>query len=163
MGEKNAPVLPGSVEDAARVISTDRLSRTREPVESFAKYVLKPTDHVALEAMTNCWPIAALLIREAAGPRGVRRNPGPLGNFFRRFKKRKGGPGKGQNGVAKRPGGGRTIKSLDRVYGEEGLPQRKQELPPGERQMLKATGCEQFAESLASDRVVPGKSAQTSC
>ena len=77
-------------------------------------------------------------------------------------KKRKRGPGKGQRAVAQCPGGGRTIKSLDRVYTEEGLPPRKRELPAGERQMLKETGCEAFVDSLASDRVVPRKSDKTS-
>jgi len=137
------------------------------------------------------------------------RNPGPLGNFFRRLKKRKNhnmavvaaarkmamiaflmlknnepyryaiprsteaklarlrvratgkkrksGLPKGEKATAKLPGGGRTIKSLDRVYAEEGLPERKQELPPGERRMLEQTGCDKFAASLASDRVVPRK------
>lgn len=142
------------------------------------------------------------------------RNPGPLGHFFRRLKKRKnhnmavvaaarkmamiaflmlknnepyryaipqstaaklarlrvratgqrrkGGPGKGKKPTAKMPGGSRTIKSLDRVYAEEGLPGRKQHLPLGERKMLKRTGCDQFADSLASDRVVPRKNDKTS-
>ncbi len=141
------------------------------------------------------------------------KNPGPLGNFFRRIKrrknhnvavvaaarkmamiaflmlknnepyryaiprtteaklarlrvratgkKRKSGPAKGQKAVARRPGGSRTIKSLDRVYAQEGLPARKRDLPAGERQMLKATGCEKFVASLASDQLVPRKSKKT--
>ncbi len=195
------------------------ISRFRSPREVASYLGLVPSTRQSANKcyhgpITKCGNVQARWMLIQACQR-LGRNPGPLGNFFRRLKKRKnhniavvaaarkmamiaflmlrnhepyryaiprtteaklarlriratgkkrkGGPGKGQKGVAKRPGGGRTIKSLDRVYAEEGLPQRKQELPLGERQMLKATGCEQFAESLASDRVVPRKSAKTSC
>ena len=46
---------------AGNVVLTARLSTARDEIESFARHVLRPTDHVALEATTNCWPIAALL------------------------------------------------------------------------------------------------------
>jgi hypothetical protein len=139
------------------------------------------------------------------------RHPGPLGNFFRRLKRRKnhniavvacarklviiamhmlnnnepyryaqpqttetklrrlrvratgevrcGGVPKGQKAKAKLPGGSRTIKSLDRIYAEEGLPPR-QELPVGEHKMLERHKCSQFVKSLAQDRVVPRRSRQ---
>ncbi len=46
---------------AGNVVFTNQLSTARQAIESFARHVLRPTDHVALEATTNCWPIAALL------------------------------------------------------------------------------------------------------
>lgn len=141
----------------------------------------------------------------------VARHPGPLGNFFRRVKRRKNhnvavvacarklaviaihmlknnepyryaqptttetklrrlrvratgkrrSPGmpKGQKAMAKRPGGSRTIKSLDRVYQEEEIPARKQ-LAPGEEKMLKQEDCTEFVNSLATDRLIPRKTRQ---
>jgi transposase len=139
------------------------------------------------------------------------RHPGPLGNFFRRIKRRKNhnvavvacarkfvviaihmlknnepyryaqpattesklrrlrvqvtgekrrsGMPKGQKAMAKLPGGSRTVKSLDRIYEEEGLPSRH-ELSRGESRMLKAQQCSGFVKSIASDRVVPRRSRQ---
>jgi transposase len=139
----------------------------------------------------------------------VARHPGPLGNFFRRLKRRKNhnvavvacarklvviaihmlknnepyryaqpattetklrtlrvratgqrrrtGMPKGQKAMAKLPGGSRTVKSLDRVYNEEGLPSR-QPLPNGELRMLEAHDSTDFVDSIAFDRVVPRKS-----
>jgi transposase len=141
----------------------------------------------------------------------VARHPGPLGNFFRRIKRRKNhnvavvacarklaviaihmlknnepyryaqpattetklrrlrvratgqrrrpGMPKGQKATAKLPGGSRTVKSLDRVYDEEGLPPRH-ELPDGEKRMLQAHECSEFVECLASDRIIPRRSRQ---
>ena len=195
------------------------ISRFRSPREVASYLGLVPSTRQSANKcyhgpITKCGNVQArwMLIQAC---QHLGRNPGPLGNFFRRIKKRKnhnvavvaaarkmamiaflmlknhepyryaiprstetklarlrvratgkkrkGGPSKGQKAVAKLPGGSRTIKSLDRIYAEEGLPERKQELPPGERQMLKRTGCDQFAATLASDRVVPRKSAKTSC
>jgi transposase len=136
------------------------------------------------------------------------RHPGPLGNFFRRIKRRKThnvavvacarklviialhmlknnepyryaqpattetklrslrvratgevrrpGMPKGQKALAKLPGGSRTVKSLDRIYCEEGLPSR-QPLPEGEKKMLEAQACSEFVISIATDRVIPRK------
>jgi hypothetical protein len=141
----------------------------------------------------------------------LERHPGPLGNFFRRLKRRKNhniavvacarklviiamhmlqnnepyryaqpatteaklrrlrvratgkrrrpGMPKGQKATAKLPGGSRTVKSLDRIYSDEGLPARK-ELPDGERKMLKVQQCSAFVKSIASDRVTPRRSRQ---
>jgi hypothetical protein len=72
-------------------------------------------------------------------------------------KKRRPGMPKGQKATAKIPGGSRTVKSLDRIYNEEGLPPR-QELPDGERKMLKTQQCSGFVKSIASDRVIPRRS-----
>jgi hypothetical protein len=70
---------------------------------------------------------------------------------------RRGGTGKGEKAQAKLPGGSRTVKSLDRVLREEGLPQRR-EPPAGETKMLQATGCQPFVDSLAKERLVPRRS-----
>jgi hypothetical protein len=70
---------------------------------------------------------------------------------------RRSGVPKGQKAKAKLPGGSRAIKSLDRIYAEEGLPPR-QELPAGERKMLDRHNCSGFLTSLAQDRVAPRKS-----
>lgn len=137
------------------------------------------------------------------------RHPGPLGNFFRRIKRRKNhnvavvacarklvliaihmlknnepyryaqptttqtklrrlriratgeirrpGMPKGQKAMAKLPGGSRTVKSLDRVYEEEGLPIR-QDFPEGEKKMLEAQECNEFVTSIATDQVAPRRS-----
>jgi transposase len=142
----------------------------------------------------------------------LERHPGPLGNFFRRLKRRKNhnvavvacarklviiamhmlknnepyryaqpqttetklrtlrvratgrrrrpGMPKGQKAMAKLPGGSRTVKSLDRIYDEEGLP-RRHEFPEGERKMLDQQDCSGFVTSLAQDRVVPRRSQKT--
>lgn len=139
------------------------------------------------------------------------RHPGPLGNFFRRIKRRKNhnvavvacarklviiamhmlnnnepyryaqpattetklrrlrvsatgerrrpGTPKGQKAMAKLPGGSRTVKGLDRVYAEEGLPPRR-DLPDGELKMIGTHECTGFVKSIESDRVIPRKSRQ---
>ena len=68
--------------------------------------------------------------------------------------RRRGGAPKGQKATAKRPGGSRTIKSLDRVYASEQLPPR-QPLPAGERRVLRSQKLTDFVERLARDHVVP--------
>lgn len=68
--------------------------------------------------------------------------------------RRKSGPAKGTKNVPLAPGGGRTIKSLPRVYREEGLPEPG-ELSPGERRMVEQSGAAEYVASLASDQVVP--------
>lgn len=73
--------------------------------------------------------------------------------------RRRTGMPKGQKAMAKLPGGSRTVKSLDRVYKEEGLPSR-QPLPDGELKMLEAHDSTDFVNSIGSDRVVPRKSRQ---
>lgn len=68
--------------------------------------------------------------------------------------RRKSGPRKGAKTGPLVAGGGRTIKSLARVYQEEGLPEPRA-LPPGEQRMVRQSGAEEYVASLASDRVVP--------
>jgi transposase len=68
--------------------------------------------------------------------------------------RRKGGTPKGQKSVAKLPGGGRTVKSLQRVCRDEGLPEPRP-LAPGEQGMVAERGLDKFVASLASDQVVP--------
>jgi transposase len=68
--------------------------------------------------------------------------------------RRKSGPEKGTKKAPLITGGGRTIKSLARVYQEEGLPQRR-ELSPGEQRTVEQSGTTAYVASLASDRVVP--------
>jgi len=64
--------------------------------------------------------------------------------------------------VAKTPRGSRTLKGLDRIYAEEGLPARREELPHGEKRMLQQSGCRKIADSLAADQVVPRKKSTAS-
>ncbi|NOX55508.1 MAG: IS110 family transposase [Planctomycetes bacterium] len=68
--------------------------------------------------------------------------------------RRRGGVPKGQKATAKRPGGSRTIKSLDRVYASEGLPPREP-LPAGEQRMLRSRRLTPFVESLGHDHILP--------
>jgi len=71
--------------------------------------------------------------------------------------KRRSGPAKGVKAVAGLPGvpgGSRTIKSLDTVYANEGLPPRSP-IAPGEAQHLAATDTTDFASQIGTQRVVP--------
>ena len=68
--------------------------------------------------------------------------------------RRRGGVPKGQKATAKRLGGSRTIKSLDRVYASEQLPAR-QPLPAGEQRVLRSQKLTDFVERLAHDHIVP--------
>ena len=63
-------------------------------------------------------------------------------------------PRKGVPSTAKLPGGSRTIKSLDRLYAQEGLPVR-QPLTAGEQKTITATESAAFVADLAHDQVVP--------
>jgi len=74
---------------------------------------------------------------------------------------RRGGVSKGTRPTAKLPGGSRTIKSLDRVYAEEGLPVRPP-LAPGEQRAVAAAECTSFVSELAHERLVPRKKKSTS-
>jgi transposase len=69
---------------------------------------------------------------------------------------RKSGVPKGTRAQAKLPGGSRVVKSLDRVYAEEGLPIR-QPLTAGEQRTLANTECTTFVADLAQDHRVPRK------
>lgn len=68
--------------------------------------------------------------------------------------RRKSGPAKGTKSKPLVAGGGRTIKSLARVYREEGLPEPRA-LTPGERRTVEQSGRGDYIASLASDQVVP--------
>jgi len=72
--------------------------------------------------------------------------------------RRRGGVPKGSRPTAKLPGGSRTIKSLDRIYAQEGLPARRP-LAAGEQAMLERTDSAAFARSLDRERIVPRKNA----
>lgn len=141
------------------------------------------------------------------------RNPGPLGHFFRRLKRRKnhnvavvaaarklvmiawhmlrnnepyryaqptstqtklaalrvratgevrrGGVPKGTPNQAKLPGGNRTVKPLDRVYAEEGLPSR-QALTEGEQRAVEQAECTSFVADLAHEHLKPRKKSSAS-
>jgi transposase len=71
--------------------------------------------------------------------------------------KRRGGCGKGVKSKAKLPGGSRTVKSLDDVYTNEGLPLRTA-LPPGELKHLKETDTMEFNEQISQPQIIPRKS-----
>lgn len=49
-----------------KVIARERLATTREYLQSFAKHVLQPGDHVALEATTNSWAVTRILQPQVA-------------------------------------------------------------------------------------------------
>jgi transposase len=74
--------------------------------------------------------------------------------------RRRSGSPKGSKSVALAPGGGRTIKSLARVYHEEGLPEPR-ELSAGERRMVQQSGAGEHVASLTNDRVVPRRKKPT--
>ncbi len=73
-------------------------------------------------------------------------------------KKRRGGVPKGVKSVAILPGGGRTIKSLDTIYAQEGLPSRTSS-SPGETKHLAQTNTAAFVQSLAQNQVIPRRTA----
>jgi transposase len=76
--------------------------------------------------------------------------------------KRPSGSKKGVKAKAKlpgTPGGSRTIKSLDAVYANEGVPPRPP-LPPGERKHLEQTQTTAFVDAIGTERVVPRKRPQ---
>jgi transposase len=49
------------VDQAGKVVHRERFALCRRTLETFATEVLRPTDHVALEATTNCWAVADVL------------------------------------------------------------------------------------------------------
>jgi transposase len=69
-------------------------------------------------------------------------------------KRRKGGSGKGIKPTAKLPGGSKTIKPLDVIYWQEGLPGRKP-LKAGELKHLAATGTMEFVEQIGQQEIIP--------
>ncbi len=71
--------------------------------------------------------------------------------------RRRSGPGKGVKAEAKLPGvagGSRTIKSLDAVYQQEGLPAR-QPLSPGETKHVAATDTTDFIAQIGESQTIP--------
>jgi transposase len=46
---------------AGQVVHRERFALSRHTLQVFATTILKPTDHVALEATTNCWAVADAL------------------------------------------------------------------------------------------------------
>lgn len=73
--------------------------------------------------------------------------------------KRKSGVAKGQKAASKLSGGSRTIKSLDVIYSQEGLPPRTP-IRPGEAKHLAATETQQFVRQIAQSQVIPRKRIQ---
>jgi len=67
--------------------------------------------------------------------------------------RRRGGSPKGQKSQALVPGGGRTIKSLQRVCQDEGLPELR-ELTPGEQRTVNESGAAEHVAGIRRDRVV---------
>jgi len=49
------------VDQAGKVVHRERFALNRSTLETFATEVLRPTDHVALEATTNCWAVSDAL------------------------------------------------------------------------------------------------------
>ena len=49
------------VDAAGKVVHRERFALNRRILELFATKILQPTDHVALEATTNCWAVADVL------------------------------------------------------------------------------------------------------
>lgn len=49
------------VDQAGKVLHRERFALDRRTLEQFATKVLRPIDHVALEATTNCWAVADVL------------------------------------------------------------------------------------------------------
>jgi transposase len=71
--------------------------------------------------------------------------------------RRPSGPAKGVKAKAKLPGvpgGSRTIKSLDEVYQQEGLPSR-QPLPSGETKHVAATDTTDFVAQISKSQTIP--------
>jgi transposase len=49
------------VDQSGKVLHRERFALNRRTLELFATKVLRPTDHVAFEATTNCWAVADVL------------------------------------------------------------------------------------------------------
>lgn len=54
------------VDAAGKVVVRERFALNHHTLERFATKILRPADHVALEATTNCWAVADLLRPEVA-------------------------------------------------------------------------------------------------
>jgi transposase len=54
------------VDQSGNVVHRERFALNRRTLELFATQILQPTDHVALEATTNCWAVADALRSHAA-------------------------------------------------------------------------------------------------
>lgn len=54
------------VDQAGNVVHRERFALNRRTLELFATKILRPSDHVALEATTNCWAVADVLRPHAA-------------------------------------------------------------------------------------------------
>ena len=74
-------------------------------------------------------------------------------------KKRRSGPGKGVKAITQLPGGSRTIKSLDTIYEQEGLPPRSP-ISPGESKHLDIMQTAEFVRQIGRTRIVPRKPIQ---
>jgi transposase len=68
--------------------------------------------------------------------------------------RRKSGPRKGTKSATLLPGGRRTIKSLERVYHEEGLPGLRGRTA-GEQRTIEQSGTVEYVSSLDRDQVAP--------
>lgn len=73
--------------------------------------------------------------------------------------KRRSGSQKGVKAIAKLPGGSRTIKSLDTIYEQEGLPPR-QEIRPGEAKHIANTETREFVRQIGQQQLIPRKNPQ---
>ncbi len=49
------------IDQSGKVVHRERFALNRRTLELFATKVLRPTDHVAFEATTNCWAVADVL------------------------------------------------------------------------------------------------------
>ena len=49
------------VDHAGKVVERERFALSRHALQLFATKILRPADHVALEATTNCWAVADVL------------------------------------------------------------------------------------------------------
>ena len=55
-------VVEACIVDAkGSVVHRERFALNRRTLKTFATHVLRPTDHVAFEATTNCWAVADAL------------------------------------------------------------------------------------------------------
>src|ERR1035438_7114432 len=55
------------VDQPGKVVHRERFALNRQTLETFATEILRPSDHVALEATTNCWAVTDALRPHVAG------------------------------------------------------------------------------------------------
>jgi len=55
------------VDATGKVVHRERFALNRRTLELFATKVLRPSDHVALEATTNCWAVTDACVRMCEG------------------------------------------------------------------------------------------------